>query len=156
VQSTLPVPYPECCSQLCTGCKHSSTSCQLPSSSRHTLLSSRTGCSCTLLQTAAGVQPPSMCDVLNDTHTGNPDCTSTCCKFSGYSSALAVLHANYFPALSCRFIDDGGHPDDFVRNTFRLAVGDNQVSVAASCSNTSSCMVPISSLNAAGGLLGQQ
>jgi hypothetical protein len=28
---------------------------------------------------------------------------------------------------SCRFVDDGGHPDDFVRQTFRQAVADNQV-----------------------------
>jgi hypothetical protein len=27
----------------------------------------------------------------------------------------------------CRFVDDGGHPDDFVRQTFRQAVADNQV-----------------------------
>jgi hypothetical protein len=97
-----------------------------------------------------------MSDVLNfQTHMG-ADSNNEFSDFSGYSSTFAVLHANYYLAPSCRFIDDGGHPDDFVRNTFRLAVGDNQVGVAAACSNTSSCMVHITSLNAAGGPLGQQ
>lgn len=43
------------------------------------------------------------------------------CKHTGAPVSLS-------PLLLPRFIDDGGHPDDFVRGTFRAAIGDNQVS----------------------------
>jgi hypothetical protein len=46
----------------------------------------------------------------------------------GASGAIGVAYA----AL-CRFIDEGGHPDDFVRSTFRTAVGDNQVGCCVEC-----------------------
>lgn len=33
-----------------------------------------------------------------------------------------------------RFVDEGGHPDDFVRVMFRTAVADNQVCLTVGCS----------------------
>lgn len=60
-------------------------------------------------------------------------CTCAPCAQSSAGSAAVVgtdtLHLPCF--VACRFIDDGGHPDDFVRNTFRAAVGDNQVGCQA-------------------------
>jgi hypothetical protein len=46
---------------------------------------------------------------------------------AGLLSTMECQHLLVLPMLPGRFIDEGGHPDDFVRSTFRTAVSDNQV-----------------------------
>lgn len=44
-----------------------------------------------------------------------------------FKERTAAYKSMQVPAALCRHVDDGGHPDDFVRQTFTRAVADNQL-----------------------------
>lgn len=44
-----------------------------------------------------------------------------------FRQLAAAFSQTQVPTALLKFIDEGGHPDDFVRSTFRTAVSDNQL-----------------------------